>query len=145
MGCSRAAECGRRSAWYLIYTDKAAKRLGLARSSLKQPRCAVLEGFSLHANTHLHVFTGLELLRRVASLVPPPRTNLTRFHGIFGHPLPRGVEADAATAPTGPDSCRAPDGRAAWASVALKGLRGLSTDRAHCSGGPCQRPSSAPA
>ncbi|QRK07325.1 transposase [Archangium violaceum] len=96
----------------------------------KQPRCAVLEGFSLHANTHLHandrlglerlcrygargalalerlsraedgriayrmkrplpdgtthlLFTGLELLRRVASLVPPPRANLTRFHGVF--------------------------------------------------------------
>ncbi|WPB74149.1 transposase [Archangium violaceum] len=28
--------------------------------------------------THLR-FTGLELLRRVASLVPPPRINLTRF------------------------------------------------------------------
>ncbi|WP_224249969.1 transposase [Hyalangium gracile] len=96
----------------------------------KQPRCSMQEGFSLHANTHLHandrqglerlcrygargalalerlsraedgriryrmkrpqpdgtthlLFTGLELLRRVASLVPPPRTNLTRFHGIF--------------------------------------------------------------
>jgi putative transposase len=31
--------------------------------------------------THLF-FTGLELLRRVASLVPPPRANLTRFHGV---------------------------------------------------------------
>ncbi|WP_395856084.1 transposase [Cystobacter fuscus] len=88
------------------------------------------QGFSLHANTHLHandrqglerlcrygargalalerlsraedgrsayqmkrllpdgtahlLFTGLELLRRVASLVPPPRANLTRFHGVF--------------------------------------------------------------
>jgi len=96
----------------------------------KQPRCAFLEGFSLHANTHLHAndrqglerlcrygargalalerlsraedgriawrmkrplpdgtahlfFTGLELLRRVASLVPPPKLNLTRFHGVF--------------------------------------------------------------
>ncbi|HYH97490.1 transposase [Hyalangium sp.] len=96
----------------------------------KQPRCSFLEGFSLHANTHLHAndrqglerlcrygargalaperlsraadsriawrmkrplpdgtthlfFTGLELLRRVASLVPPPRSNLTRFHGVF--------------------------------------------------------------
>nr|WP_233602155.1 transposase [Corallococcus sp. CA047B] len=28
-------------------------------------------------------FTGLELLRRVASLIPPPRSNLTRFHGVF--------------------------------------------------------------
>ncbi|WP_245768692.1 transposase [Stigmatella aurantiaca] len=96
----------------------------------KQPRCAVLEGFSLHANTHLHatdrqglerlcrygargalalerlsraengriayrmkrplpdstthlLFTGLTLFRRLASLVPPPRANLTRFHGVF--------------------------------------------------------------
>jgi hypothetical protein len=96
----------------------------------KQPRCAFMEGFSLHANTHLHandrqglerpcrygargalalerlsraedgriayrmkrplpdgathlLFTGLELLRRVASLVPAPRANLTRFHGVF--------------------------------------------------------------
>jgi hypothetical protein len=96
----------------------------------KQPRCAVQEGFSLHANTHLHAndrqglerlcrygargalalerlsraedgriawrmkrplpdgtpplyFTGLELIRRTASLVPPPRVNLTRYHGVF--------------------------------------------------------------
>ncbi|QQR45030.1 transposase [Myxococcus xanthus] len=28
-------------------------------------------------------FTGQELLRSVASLVPPPRANLTRFHGVF--------------------------------------------------------------
>ncbi|MFE8605480.1 transposase [Archangium violaceum] len=96
----------------------------------KQPRCTFLEGFSLHANTHLHandrqglerlcrygargalalerlsraedgrityrmkrplpdgtthlLFTWLELLRRLASLVPPPRANLTRFHGVF--------------------------------------------------------------
>jgi len=32
--------------------------------------------------THL-LFTGLTLLRRLASLVPPPRANLTRFHGVF--------------------------------------------------------------
>ncbi|MCY1080592.1 transposase [Archangium lansingense] len=32
--------------------------------------------------THL-LFTGLELLRRLASLVPPPRAILTRFHGVF--------------------------------------------------------------
>ncbi|WP_245767950.1 transposase [Stigmatella erecta] len=89
----------------------------------------MLEGFSLHANTHANdrqglerlcrygargalalerlarmedgriayrmkrplpdgtahlLFTGLELLRRVASLVPPPWANLTRFfHGVF--------------------------------------------------------------
>ncbi|QRK13449.1 transposase [Archangium violaceum] len=32
---------------------------------------------------HLLFFSGLELLRRVVSLVPPPRTNLTRFHDVF--------------------------------------------------------------
>ncbi|QRK07344.1 transposase [Archangium violaceum] len=114
----------------------------------KQPRCALLEGFSLHANTHLHandrqglerlcrygargalalerlarmedgriayrmkrplpdgtthlLFTGLELLRRVASLVPAPRANLTRFHGVFApgaQLLPRRlVDGDAST------------------------------------------------
>ena len=115
----------------------------------KLPRCSFLEGFSLHANTHLLVndrqgleglcrygargalalerlsgaedgriawrmkrplpdgttrllFTGLELLRRVAYLVPPPRANLTRFHGIFApgakpRPflVPRAEEASA--------------------------------------------------
>ncbi|WNG16864.1 hypothetical protein F0U63_20990 [Cystobacter fuscus] len=49
--------------------------------------------------THL-LFTGLELLRRVASLVPPPRVNLTRFHGVFApgaiRPAPvRGPSAPA--------------------------------------------------
>jgi hypothetical protein len=32
--------------------------------------------------THL-LFTGMGLLRRLASLPPPPRVNLTRFHGVF--------------------------------------------------------------
>ncbi|MBF5042096.1 MULTISPECIES: transposase [Myxococcaceae] len=57
--------------------------------------------------THLH-FTGLELLRKLAALVPPPRSNLVRFHGVFapGSKLRRGVtpvplsEASALTAPT---------------------------------------------
>jgi hypothetical protein len=31
---------------------------------------------------HLY-FTGLELIRRTASLIPPPRVNLTRYHGVF--------------------------------------------------------------
>ena len=47
--------------------------------------------------------------------------------------------------PREPGPCRAPHGRAAWAGVYPKGLRGFSTRLAHCSGGPRQRPSSAPA
>jgi hypothetical protein len=104
--------------------------LALRPPPKKQPRCAFLEGFSLHANTHLHAsdrqglerlcrygargaltltrlkrqedgrlsyrmkrplpdgtrhlfFSGLELLRRLSCLVPPPRAHLTRFHGVF--------------------------------------------------------------
>ena len=189
--------------------------------------------------THL-LFTGLELLRREASLVPPPRANLTRFHGVFApgarlRPflVPQAGEEEASVAPqavarqetrkertarvdwagllrrtfavevlacvrcggrrrvlagrdgSGRGACdsgapgpahgrceagpgarappgrvvlrlkppgprepapsRAPPGGAAWAVVYLKGLRGLSTRLAHCSDGPCQRSSSAPA
>jgi hypothetical protein len=96
----------------------------------KVPRCAQLEGFSLHANTHLHandreglerlcrygargplamerlsrsedgrlayrmkrplpngtthlLLTPLQLVKKLAALVPPKRANLTRFHGLF--------------------------------------------------------------
>jgi hypothetical protein len=38
---------------------------------------------------------------------------------------------------------RAPHATAAWAGVYLKGMRGLSTRLAHCSVGPCPRPSAA--
>ena len=55
--------------------------------------------------THLF-FTGLELLRRVASLVPPPKLNLTRFHGVFApgaklRPflVPQAGEEEASVAP----------------------------------------------
>jgi len=133
----------------------------------KQPRCALLEGFSLHANTHLHandrqglerlcrygargalalerlsraedgriawrmkrplpdgtthlLFSGLEFLRRVASLVPPPRANLTRFHGVFApgakvRPflLPQaGTEESSVTRPqVGAEEANVPHGR----------------------------------
>jgi len=123
----------------------------------KQPRCAVQEGFSLHANTHLHAndrqglerlcrygargalaltrlsraqdgriawrmkrplpdgtthldFTGLELIRPMASRIPPPRVNLTSYHGVFApgaklkpwvrpeQPEPKASQAQAAAA-----------------------------------------------
>jgi hypothetical protein len=44
--------------------------------------------------THLH-FTGLELLRKLTALVPPPRSNLVRFHGVFAP----GARLRAALAP----------------------------------------------
>ncbi len=104
----------------------------LARSGRQQESkrlTAFLEGFSLHAGTHIHendrlglerlcrygargaialsrleelpdgrvsyhmkrplpdgrthlTMTGMELLRKLAPLVPPPRSHLTRFHGV---------------------------------------------------------------
>ncbi len=140
----------------------------------KQPRCAFLEGFSLHANTHLHandrqglerlcrygargalelerlsraedgriayqmkrplpdgtthlLFTGLELLRRVASLVPPPRANLTRFHGVFApgarpRPflVPQAGEEEASVAPQAvarQETRKERTGRGDWAGL----------------------------
>ncbi|MFP2905110.1 transposase [Pyxidicoccus sp. 3LFB2] len=115
----------------------------------RSPRCAQLEGFSLHANTHLHAndreglerlcrygargalvlerLTRLEdgrlcyrmkrplpdstwrlalpvdaFLRRLATRVPPPGSNLVRFHGLFapGAALrPRVVPKSEAPAP----------------------------------------------
>jgi hypothetical protein len=117
-------------------------RLDVRVPPRSQPRCAFLEGFSLHANTHLHAndreglerlcrygargalalerfegapdggilyrmkrplpggrthlhFTGLELLRKLTALVPPPRSNLVRFHGVFAP----GARLRAAVAP----------------------------------------------
>ena len=96
----------------------------------RKQRCAFLEGFSLHANTHVHendrpglellcrygargaislsrlsrredgrlayrmkrqapdgsthlVLTPLELTRRLAALVPPPRAHLVHYSGVF--------------------------------------------------------------
>jgi Putative transposase len=55
--------------------------------------------------THL-LFTGMGLLRRLASLVPPPRMNLTRFHGVFApgaklrpFPLPAAARPSEEEAP----------------------------------------------
>jgi hypothetical protein len=55
--------------------------------------------------THL-LFTGLELLRRAASLMSPPRANLTRFHCVFASGaqlrpflVPQAGEEEASVAP----------------------------------------------
>ncbi len=42
--------------------------------------------------------------------------------------------------PREPGRCRAPHGKATWADVYPKGLRGLSTRLAYCSGGPVSGP-----
>ena len=53
--------------------------VGPRRDEVVAPDSQVLGLWS----TSARLFTRLELLRRVASLVPPPRTNIRRFHGIF--------------------------------------------------------------
>ncbi len=35
-----------------------------------------------NGTTHMR-FTGTELIERLVSLVPPPRLNLTRYHGLW--------------------------------------------------------------
>ena len=182
----------------------------------KQPRCAVLGGFSLHANTHLHAndrqglerlcrygargalaltrlsraedgriawrmkrprpdgtwhlyFTGLELIRRTASLIPPHRVNLTRYHGVFAlgaklkprlRPGQQGPEASQAKAaapePRAVEHARKRPPRLDWAGglrrtfalegtgqgeVCLQGLYARDTGTAHGSGGTRQQPS----
>ena len=119
---------------------------------------AFLEGFSLHAATHLHgndraglerlcrygargplslgrltkaadgkvrytmkrvirgkqdlVITGLELVEKLAVLIPPPRVNLVRYHGVFapGSKLrPLVVPASAVKGCPKPDDATKPD------------------------------------
>ncbi len=80
--------------------------------------------------THL-LFRGMELLRRLASLVPPPRMNLTRFHGVFapGAKLRPflvaaaarpGEEEAPAAAGVGPRSRRQRAPRLDWAGLLLR-------------------------
>jgi hypothetical protein len=63
------------------------------------------------------VLEPLDLMARLAALVPPPRMHLTRFHGVFGPhsmlgvvvtPAHRGVGGKAQNAQRGTDkpSCR---------------------------------------
>ncbi|MBF5043284.1 MULTISPECIES: transposase [Myxococcaceae] len=145
-------------------------RLDVRAPPRQQPRCAFFEGFSLHANTHLHPndreglarlcrygargplalerferapdgriayrmkrvlpggrthlhFTGLELLRKLTALVPPPRSNLVRFHGVFAP----GARLRAAVAPV-PASALAASGEAA-AAVHVKPVAAASRAR----------------
>ena len=60
--------------------------VSLGQAYLVSTRCALCDGFSLHANsdgtTHV-LFDPVELVEKVVSLVPPPRANLLRYSGIL--------------------------------------------------------------
>ncbi|MFY0582327.1 CVNH domain-containing protein [Cystobacter fuscus] len=85
--------------------------------------------------THL-LFTGLELLRRPASLVPPPRANLTRFHGVFAPgakprpflvPQAAGAGRRAWRSRQRPGRSRGSRGRREWTGRNCRGRRSTST------------------
>jgi len=46
-----------------------------------------------HGTTHV-IFEPLDLIARLAALVPKPRVNLTRFHGLFAPLCPLGATAN---------------------------------------------------
>ena len=46
--------------------------------------------------TGLLVLTPLELIAKLAALIPPPRVHLTRFHGVFS----RGAAGACAVGPS---------------------------------------------
>ncbi len=47
----------------------------------KQTRCRRARGYR-DATTHV-IFEPLDFIALLAALVPKPRVNLTRFHGVF--------------------------------------------------------------
>jgi hypothetical protein len=62
-------------------------------ATLRQPLCADIDGFSLHAAVRVEahdrrrlehlVMSPLEFMQRLAALVPRPRLHLIRFHGVL--------------------------------------------------------------
>ena len=146
------------------------------QSPPRKRRCAFLEGFSLHANTHVHehdrqglellcrygargalslsrlrrredgrlsyrmkragpdgstqlLLTPLELTRRLAALVPPPRVHLVHFEGVFApratlrplvvpKPAPQSSSTSPAAPPRVPTPPRKP--RIPWAALLLR-------------------------
>jgi hypothetical protein len=81
-----------------------------SRLSLDPRGRAVVELKRRHFDGRTHItFEPVELLRRLATLIPPPWKNLTRYHGIFGPahharalivpepPVPAEAEAEPAT------------------------------------------------
>ena len=41
-----------------------------------------------NGTTHV-IFEPLDFIAKLAALVPKPRVNLTRFHGVFAHNIPK--------------------------------------------------------
>jgi hypothetical protein len=64
-------------------------------------------------------FTPIDFLRRLATLIPPPRSHLTRYHGVFAanHHLRAAIVPAGATAATTTPPCSASRRRLDWASL----------------------------
>jgi hypothetical protein len=60
---------------------------GKVRYQLKIP---YRDGTTSDRNRHA-IFDPLDFIARLAALVPKPRVNLTRFHGVFVRGGPRGM------------------------------------------------------
>jgi Putative transposase len=64
-------------------------------------------------------FTPIDFLRRLATLISPPRSHLTRYHGVFApnHHLRAAIVPAGATAATTTPPCSASRCRLDWASL----------------------------
>ncbi|MBC8068527.1 MAG: transposase [Deltaproteobacteria bacterium] len=78
--------------------------------SLKRP---------LHGGRTELAFTPIDFLRRLATLIPPPRSHLTRYHGLFApnHHLRAAIVPAGATAATTTPPCSSSRRRLDWASL----------------------------
>jgi len=103
------------------------------RPALTGPRCANVNGFSLHANTQVpaHRRDQFELLEKLAAIVPLPRVHLVRYAGCLAPhstlreaiiPTPRQQGVDGEEAKTGTPS---------WSWARLLG-RVFALDMATC-------------
>jgi hypothetical protein len=85
-------------------------------------------------------FTPIDFLRRLATLIPPPRSHLTRYHGVFApnHHLRAAIVPSACTDQPPPSAPSAQLGRPPQARVRHRcpGLRHLRRQHAH----PCCAP-----
>ncbi len=115
-------------------------------SSLPDGRLAIQMKRPLADGSRELLLEPVELLRRLATLVPPPRAHITRFHGCFGpaskwrseivpapplelRPAPPEPAAPSLSAPddgappTGPKKPRRPDSRIRWAELLQRVFR----------------------